>query len=479
MVLFNESERFPLTIEIEITVSQVDENLVETGLTETFSHFITHNDPVSPTFGYTAYIIPTFKGRMKVSCSNKTPKQYTDGYQLSDEIKWKDLFGFSPLVNIEFGNCTTLLSLTTGTSGALEIKERKLNMLVTRKLPARVSDSTFTEELYATKNAADIISAIALDEKIGNRQVSEIDFDNIYSTIEEINNYFGTNLASEFSYTFDNDNMSFEEIINSIASSIFSIAYRRGNKIKLSFEKETEFSSILFNHRNKVPGTETRTISFGNVNNNDGIEFQYVNPDDDSIVSIYLPSDKSAKNPKKIESIGIRNSIQAHFIANRLYNKIKYQNLAIEFEATQESNIALINDKIMISDGTRGIIFDGEIESQNGLELTLSQNIDLQEGTEYTIFLQRFDGSIESIEIEKTTEQNKILLLSAPSFNLVLDPEKYSKTTFLITQNNDFEKNHFVLTEKTPKGIFVSEITAINYDSRYYSNDKDFINNLI
>lgn len=468
-----------LSVSISLFVTPVDELNNEIGLTETFTSVLTWNGSKNMYVGKTLKAIPSFTGRCKVEGKRTTSYFTLSGYQVYQEIKWRDLYGVSPISSLHFGNVTTIQILTLGDTGSLNVKERKLNMLVTRKIPNRISGTNFSSALYPTKRASEIISFISLDQFIGKRSLSEIDFDNIYSTVTEIETYFGTVKAAEFSYTFDSNNISFEEMMHSIADSIFCIAYRRGNKIKISFEKENNNSTILFNHRNKIPGTETRTVSFGNSNDNDGIEYNYIDKSDDSLVSIYVPEDKSATNPNVVESIGVRNYLQAYFHAKRLFNKIKYKNQAIEFEATQESNICVINDRILVSDGTRAGSFEGEVIEQNLLELTLSQNLNLLDGVSYTMFLQYKDGSVESIPISKTSYQNKVLLAHAPAMDLVLDYNSFARTTFLVTSNIDNRKTAFILTEKSPKGIMTSELKAINYDARYYQNDKDLINSVI
>lgn len=475
----NGTKKTPIPIDLMAFVTPVNEAGTPIGATETFSTTLIWSGVGSLAVGKTLKVIPTFTGRCQVKVKRITPKIIASGYQIYDEVKWRDLYAVSDIAETQFGNVTTVQVISSADSSALNVKERKLNMLATRKIPNRISGTTFSTILYPTKRASEIISFICLDQFIGKRSLSEIDFDNIYSTVTEIETYFGTVKAAEFSYTFDSSNLSFEEIMHSIADSIFCIAYRRGNKIKISFEKLNNNSTILFNHRNKIPGTETRTVSFGNSSDNDGIEYKYIDKTDDSLVSIYVPTDKSAANPSIVESIGVRNYSQAYFHAKRLYNKIKYKNQAVEFEATQESNICIINDRILVSDGTRAGSLEGEIVEQNLLELTLSQNLTLLDGISYTMFLQYKDGSVESIPISKTSYQNKVLLAHAPAMDLVLGYNSFARTTFLVTSNTDNRKTAFILTEKSPKGVMTSELKAINYDARYYQNDKDLINSVI
>ena len=468
-----------IQISVLIQITHIDDNGNILGQIEEFTKTVTGKTLGNLYIGSTFKIKPSFIGKSSVKIKRLTPTFYSNGYQIQDELKWRDLYSVSSVEQEHFGNVTTIQTKTIANTGSLAIKERKTNCLVTRKIPLRITKDDFTTTNYPTKKADEILSAICLDKYIGNRQKSEVDFDNIYSTIEEINTYFGTEKASEFCYTFDSSNLSFEEIVYSLANSIFCTAYRRGNRIKLSFERENDISTILFNHRNKIPGTEVRTVNFGNASDNDGIEYQYVDPTDDSIVSIYLPEDKSAYNPSTIESIGVRNSIQAHFNARRLYNKLLYKNLNIEFEATQECNICVINDRILVSDGTRNGSIEGEVINQNILELELSQEANLQEGMSYTIFLQYSDGSVESMPITKGNTSNKIILNHAPVLPLVTNFNAYAKTTFVIASNSDPRKTAFILLEKSPKGTMTSELKAVNYDARYYQNDKDLINGVI
>lgn len=294
-----------------------------------------------------------------------------------DTVQWTDLYSVTPVSQPHFGNVTTVMAVTQATRDARSNKERKLNMLVTREVPHRISGTTFSAPM-ATSSASDIIVALALDPFIGRRTLDELDLDSIYNTVADVVTYFplGTKCA-QFNYTFDKNETSFEESIASIATAIFCQAYRQGNKLRLKFEKLTPDSVLMFNHRNKVPGTETRTVRFGNQDDYDGVEYHYVSPLDDAPVTYYIPEDMSAANPKKIDSIGVRSRIQAYYQAWRVWNKIRYQNVTVEFEATQEADLLVVLDRILVADNTRPETQDGEVIAQNGLELTLSQDVHL------------------------------------------------------------------------------------------------------
>lgn len=469
-----------LSVDIQIELTPVNSLGVAIGATEVFVCTLTGSGSDRNTVAQTFQIDPTFTGRCSVKAFRTTPKLTIANNQIVDEVKWRDLYAVSPVTQLNFGDVTTVYAVTHATDGALAVKSRKLNMLVTRKLPQRVSGSTFTAGLFATNNAADILSAIALDPKIGNRQPSEVDFDSIYDTVAEVTSYFGTADAAQFCYTFDKFNLSFEETVSMIADAVFCTAYRRGNMLKLSFEKETDDSALLFNHRNKLPGTENRTVRFGNATDNDGIVYSYVSPIDDAVVNIKLPADLSAVNPKSYESGGVRSTRQAHFHANRLYNKMRYQNCTTEFVGLQEADLLVNNERILVADNTRPETNDGEVIAQVVLQLTLSQPFVPVGALNHTIFIQHYDGTVEAIALASAgPDPYLVVLATPPSLPLAIGDDLPHNATYQIVSNTSPRSSAFLLSERSPQDNFTSRITAINYDARYYDADKDFVLGLI
>lgn len=463
--------RFDVTVELEVT--PIDENDLPRGVAELFQATIEGSSTIRSTRAVSLKAGPTLPGKYKVRARRVTPADTTFKGTVVDEIKWRDVYAVAPVSNTDFGNVTTVQSVTYATNGALALKDRKLNMLVTRKI-----DDGYGA-LVATNNAADILRAVCFDPFIGNRTVSEIDVLNFTDTVNSVIDYFGTAIAGEFNYTFDSDNLSFEEIVSTIADAVFCKAYRRGNVIRLSFERETPDSVLLFNHRNKLPGTEARTVNFGNNNDNDGVEYQYIDPDDDAQVTLYLPADRSAINPKKVESVGIRNKLQAYFHAWRVWNKIRFANQTVEFEATQEADLIIPQDRILVADNTRPDTQDGDVISQYGPELELSHDVTFALNVTYTIFLQHYDGSVEAIDAAPGTAPNRVVLTRPPRLPLAVDDGLYARATYVIVGNNSNRQTAFLVSEKSPNSNFTTNIKAVNYDDRYYVNDSDYKNGIV
>mgnify|MGYP000844798469 CR=1 FL=1 len=469
------------TVGIEVEVTPVDASDTPTGSAEIFQTQLQGSNNLKEQVAITLKSkFSSFFGRCKIRARRTTNHDDSFVGTVIDEVRWRDTYSVSTVDLQDFGNVTTVQTIIFATASALAVKERKLNALVTRKLPARVGSSgnIFTDSpLTATQNAADILVAICRDKYIGNRTIDQIDVDNIYTTVNAVGTYFGHAHCKQFNYTFDNDNMSFEETVNAVAQAVFCVAYRRGNVIRLSFEKETNDSVLLFNHRNIVPGSQKRSISFGYAEDNDGVEFIYVDPKDDAVINVFLPEATAVVNPKRVESVGIRTHLQAYFHAWRIWNKIRYQNVQCEFDALQEAELLLRNDRILVADLTRPKTQDGEILSQASLELTLSQNIDFTGYASFTIFVQHTDGTTESKGITAGSAANKVVLAGALAHALALDPEGTVRASYLIIGNTEKQQTAFLVQEREPSRGLVSVVRAVNYDARYYEKDDDYIDN--
>lgn len=442
------------------------------GAVETFTKTLTGSGVEKEQVAMTIWAAPATAYRYKVRVKRSTPTDLDPKRQAIDEMKLESCYGLSPVEQDHFGNVTTVFTRTYATQSATAVKERRFNLLATRKMP-EWNGTTFVG-MEPQTSAAPIICAMALDPYIGNRSIDELNVEQIYTEIETLTDYFGIDEATQFNYTFDDDNISFEETVQTVAQSCFSTAYRLGNVLHLYGEIATETSLLLFNHRNKLPKSETRTVTFGPTNDYDGVELTYVDPNDDVVQTIYLPEDQSARNPKKIETVGIRNLEQATLHAYRAYNKIIYQNTTTQFDCLEEAEYLINNNRILVADNTRADTKDGYIKGQIGLVLQLSQPFVGIDGVAYTIFLQHTDGSVEAIECEQGDDQWQVVLAEAPAMPLSLGGEQSVVAQYWIVGDNEPRASAFLMSEKEPSSKNTYSITAINYDSRYYQNDQDF-----
>lgn len=418
-------------------------------------------------FGRTArYNLPStgsFRFRLAKTYAKENNRPVT-------EVKIKSVYATYASSKTRYPDVTTVRLKTVATDGALSVKERKLNCLLTRKLKA-----DGTGALVANRDAGQTLINLALDPYIGRRSSTELDIAQIKAEMQKVRDYFGSTVATEFNYTFDDDNLSFEECAGMIASACFCETYRYGNKLRMKFEGPQDNSVLLFNHRNKVPQSEKRTFNIGIDKDYDGVELEYTSPDDDLRTTYSIPEDGSARNPLKITTSGIRNHAVAKTRAWREWNKLQYQYLSCEFDALDESNLLIRNDRILVADNTSLKTQDGEIEAVDGLTLTLSQDVEMQTGVTYYIYVQIENATVDMIQCLPGEFMNQVILSRAPLQKLVYEEDRYIKTTYQLVKSQEVDKQAFLLTEASPNDEMTNKLTCINYDSRYYEKDHTYI----
>jgi hypothetical protein len=411
-------------------------------------------------------------GRVKVRFRRTTPlPEYKDD-QFTDELIIRDCYGIGPITREDFGNITSVQTRVQATSGMTAQKERKLQCVVTRKVLQRNEDNTFGPALVASQSADDIICHMTLDPYLGGRSITEIDVQQIYDAVAEAASYFGFPESVYFNYSFDDDNISYEEMVQMAANAIFSSAYRQGSLLRLFFEQATSDSTLLFNHRNKLPGSETRTIRFGILDDNDGVEFNHRTFDGES-KTIFIPDDQSAVKPKKIERAGVTDERQATIHAYRIWNRMRYQHTTVEFDATAEASQLVLNERIEIADNTRPDVFDGHIVGQVGLVLELSQPFTPVVDVTYSIFIQLPTGGLDVIAVTLGADEFHVILQAPTSEALPLEPENWADVVYQIVGATDARSTAFMVSEKGAYDKRSVKMQAINYDDRYYQNDQD------
>lgn len=452
-----------ITVVIELQAINSDGDPV--GAITSFNKEIRANNKSQ--FGRTIYIDLPKTGSFRFRISRTTA---TQAGKTQDTCKIKSVYGMADSSISDYGNVTIVRSRTVATDGALSIKERKLNCLVNRKLPLDGTGS-----LQVTRSAGQALINLALDQYIGRRSSAEVDIAQINAEIAKVNSYFGSDLMSEFNYTIDDDNLSFEEIAGMVASSAFCEPYRFGSLTRLKFEQPQENAVLLFNHRNKVPLTEKRSYTFGVQKDYDGVELEYTSDEDDARIKYIIPEDITPKNPLKITTTGIRNKAQAKTRAWREWNKLRYKYMSCEVEVLDESELLIRNDRILVANNTVVDTQDGEIESVDGLIVRTSQPCTFDVGSDYFIHLQISNATVDVVPCTAGVDKYHVVLSRPPVQPLVVSDDRYVKTLYTLVRADQTEAQAFMLEELTPQTQMTNTLKASNYDARFYERDHDFI----
>jgi len=472
-------------VSFELEIEKLDASLAPLGIVEIATGLLSGS--VSDERADTLEHATAWTGPARVRMRRTTAYDYGWNGTVMDEIKWADLHSVSPVSKTEFGNKTTIHTITQATTRATAVKSRQLNCIASRKLPT-YNGSAFSGAfnangllvsgtIAATSKIVDIIAAVAVDPKIGARDLAmEVDLAQIWSVQQQLDAWNAA--CGQFNYTFDTDNTSFEETIIAVANAGFCIAYRQNGKIRLALDQAQANSTALFTHRNKKPNAETITRKFASDAEYDGVEFVYVDPDTDRSETITLPLDGNYTKLKKFEIPGIRSFTQAWLRANREYRKLVGQRITIETVTTLDARALLPNARIDVVDNTRFKSYDGEVVGQNGLELTLSQDVAFTPALSHSIVLMRRDGSLQSIPVTVGSAANKVVLQSLPSEAIVTGyGESGIRTIYSFAADSTRGAMAYLVQELDISDGQYATIRAINYSAGYYQMDQAAVPN--
>lgn len=468
----------PSSVQYAMEIERLSEAMLPTGIVETVTSTLSGRD--SDERAETLERVTAWKGPARVRMYRITPYDYAYQGVVSDEIKWADLYSVTQTNTPHFGNKTTIHTVTKATPRATAARTRQLNCLASRKLPiwdgaafSGAFDATgrhVAGTIAATSRIMDIIPAVVIDPVIGARALADVDMVQIGGVQAALEAWHAD--AGRFNYTFDGRDTSLEEMLSTIANAAFCTAYRQGGKIRLALDRPQTASTALFTHRNKRPDSETITRSFANDSGYDGIELTYSDPASSQPETITLPLDRSATKYKRVEYPGIRSFAQAWLRANRDYNKLRGQRVAIETEVTGDGRLVLPGGRVDIVDNTRFKSFDGEVLGQSGLALRLSQRVEFAAGP-HSILLKRRDGTVQSLGVIAGSHDREVVLLAAPSEAIVTQPtpDVGVRTEYSIASDSARHAQAWLIQEVSRSDGEYIKLTAINYTADYYAAD--------
>lgn len=402
---------------------------------------------------------------------------------IQDEIQWTHCFSLSTVQFISFGDLTTIQTRTIDSRGATQNKDRKLSCLARRLIPTW-DGVTFGGPRVQNNMAENVLFTVLTDPAIGNLSNSQIDFPGIAAAFASVravmggptSDGFGGDEAGQFNYTFDDENLTLEQTIGIICNACFCTPYREGDVIKVRPEIPTTAAEMVVNHRNRVPGTETRNITFGTEAEFDGVELDYVetdinNPTNYAIKTYTIPPNSVASRPKKLQIPGIRTKKMAAWLAWRAYNKIVDSNVVAEVEVCHEAMQLTQMARIVMSDSTSIQIEDGEILAASGVNIEVSQPSSVNAGADYTIALQLTDGSVQTLPVTAGIDSRNLVLGSVPAVPLVVNDGAGIRTLYTIARNDFTPPTAFYVQEKSATGKQTYTLTCSNYSHSFYFND--------
>ena len=414
--------------------------------------------------------LPT-PSNVRVRARRSSDKDFNYGGAVNDEVKFRDLYAQIKDKTPHYGDLTTVHTVRRNTSQATAVREPQLKVIAAEMLFKYLGGGVF--DTVRTPNTQAVQSLIRLmqDPMIGGLTLTAANMDKLLAVQAEIESYFGNPQAGQFCYTFDDANLTAQDIANTIASAICCTVGRANAEgdIALTFEKAQQGPAMVFTHRSKLPSGEKWDTQFPSAKKYDSVELTYINPETNIKETIRIPDEGGAK-PNKIETKGVRNEYQARILANRARQKDKLRRVNVEFTATEDGLFVQDGQAISVVKGSRVSPADGYIVAQNGLVLTLSQEVTFTDGDSHSIILKRRDGTAQSIDVEQGATARQVVMLSAPS-EPIYTGNSALKTEFSFGNEARHLAQMIVPATIDPNSNKSVKITGYNYDPDYYLFD--------
>lgn len=388
---------------------------------------------------------------------------------VSDEITFINLYGQSTDTTPHYGNRTTVHCARKQTPRAASIDNPELRMIATEMCYKYLGNGVFDTVMTPNTQAVQSLIRLARDPAVGNLELTTANMDKLLAVQEEIESHFGSELAGQFCYTFDDYDTTMQDIVQTIAEAVFCTAYRKGADIMLRFDRPVAGPEMVFTHRSKTTGTEKWTRTFNDSTTYDSLSFSYIDPDTNVQETIYIPEELGA-NTEEYESKGVRNYQQAYWLAWRRYQRNALSKVVVEFEATEEGALATPGGVISVVKGSRIAPQDGYVVAVNGLTLTLSQPVTFTPGDDHSIILKKRDGSVQSISVIKGSHDREVIMLSAPE-EAIYTGNSALKTEFSFGNEARHNAQKIVVSSIDPGDDRTVKIIGYNYDDGFYKYD--------
>ena len=407
---------------------------------------------------------------VRIRLKRDTLKDFDFEGTVVDEIQWRDLYGSQDILLTDFGDVTTIHTRRIRNEQSTSIATPVLSCLATEKVDKYIGGGVFAGVLTVNTQAMQTLIRMSLDPKIGGRDVTELDLDQLLQTQTDIETYFDNLQAGEFNYTFDSTRITPQEIFYTITNAVFSVPFRIGKVLFVEFEQPQIGPEMVFTHRSKKPGVEIWSRRFNNSSENDGVVFKWQNRETNTQELIFFPVDRSAVNPKIYEIPGIANFRQAQWRAWREFQRLRYGRIGVDFTTTAEGRFIRPSRMISVVKGARIATFDGYIRSVNGLELELSQGVDFVQGDDHFIILKKRDGNIQSIPVISGVDNRHVVLLEIPEETIYTGNDAL-KTEFSFGPESRLSGQRILPLTIDPTEKQYVRVTGVNYDPRYYTFD--------
>ncbi|EMI4428878.1 MoaD/ThiS family protein [Providencia rettgeri] len=368
--------------------------------------------------------------------------------------------------NVVFENDTIVNVSVRATEAPTGARERKYNLLATRMV---ISYDRVSKQVdYALRPSRSFADAVLHTWLItAGESEKNIDIDGLYRIYDSLPD----ERLGYFDYTFDDEDISLGQRIETICNSARVTAYFDNAVLTFSREQTSEFPMTTFN-RSNITGNDMKiSYDMSMPSGYDGIELEYVEPVRNKKDYIRFRVDENgitegvSRTPNKIVLQGCRNRYQALDRALLEANRLIHQRTSISLTTLADGGNVYPSDMVLIADTYDSNQQAGYITERNGEVFTTSEKIKFNE--EMWVYLTDSIGyTTQKFKAEPRPDTEFGFIASVPEdieLNFYDGYQKQSPSRYVIATSVELENIKWVITDKRPLGGERYTITATEY----------------
>lgn len=368
--------------------------------------------------------------------------------------------------NVVFDNDTIVNVSVRATEAPTGARERKYNLLATRMV---ISYDRVSKQVDYTLRPSRSFADAVLHTWLITAGESEknIDIDGLYRIFDSLPD----ERLGYFDYTFDDEDISLGQRIETICNAARVTAYYDNAVLTFSREQSSEFPMTTFN-RSNITGNDMKiSYDMSMPSGYDGIELEYVEPVRNKKDYIRFRVDENgiteglSRTPNKIVLQGCRNRYQALDRALLEANRLIHQRTSISLTTLADGGNVYPSDMVLIADTYDSNQQAGYITKRKGEAFTTSEKIKFDD--EMWVYLTDSMGyTTQKFKAEHRSDTEFGFIASVPEdieLNLYDGYQKQSPSRYVIAASVELENIKWVITDKRPLGGERYTITATEY----------------
>ncbi|HBK4774733.1 TPA: MoaD/ThiS family protein [Providencia rettgeri] len=368
--------------------------------------------------------------------------------------------------NVVFENDTIVNVSVRATEAPTGARERKYNLLATRMV---ISYDRVSKQVdYALRPSRSFADAVLHTWLItAGESEKNIDIDGLY----RINDSLPDERLGYFDFTFDDEDISLGQRIETICNAARVTAYFDNAVLTFSREQSSEFPMTTFN-RSNITGNDMKiSYDMSMPSGNDGVEIEYVEPVRNKKDYIRFRVDENgiteglSRTPNKIVLQGCRNRYQALDRALLEANRLIHQRTSISLTTLADGGNVYPSDMVLIADTYDSNQQAGYITERKGEIFTTSEKIKFDE--EMWVYLTDSMGyTTQKFKAEPRPDTEFGFIASVPEdieLNFYDGYRVQSPSRYVIATSVETDNIKWVITDKRPLGGERYTITATEY----------------